>query len=130
MSENIKGDFMKENLAVLFEKFEQFLTSKTVVGEPIKMGEITLIPIISMTFGLGVGGGDGADNSGNKGYGSGSGVGAKVSPIAVLVVKGDTIETIQLKKTGGFERLVEMVPDLVEKVKDCCDKKEKTEEKS
>ena len=123
-------NFIKENILVLFEKFEEFLASKTVVGEPIKIGEITMIPIVSMSFGLGAGGGDGADCGGNKGYGGGSGVGAKVSPVAVLVIKGDTIETIQLKKTGGFEKLVEMVPELVDKVKDCCGSKEKTGEKS
>ena len=111
-----------ENVNVLFEKLEEFLKSKTVVGEAIKIGETTLIPFISVSFGLGTGGGDGTDGKGSKGLGGGSGCGAKVTPMAVLIIKGDQTELIPIKKSGGLEKLVEMVPDIVNKIKDekCC----------
>ncbi len=115
-----------ENVNSLFEKLEEFLKSKTVVGEEIKIGETTLIPFITVSFGLGAGGGDGADNKGSKGVGGGAGVGARVAPTAVLVIKGDQVELLPIKKSGGLDKLLEMVPDIVNKIKDekCCTKDE------
>jgi uncharacterized spore protein YtfJ len=112
-----------ENVNSLFEKL---LKSKTVVGEEIKIGETTLIPFITVSFGLGAGGGDGADNKGSKGVGGGAGVGARVAPTAVLVIKGDQVELLPIKKSGGLDKLLEMVPDIVNKIKDekCCTKDE------
>ncbi len=112
---------VNESVSVLFEKLEKFLTSKTVIGEPIKIGEATLIPFITTSFGLGAGGGDGYEPKGSHGIGGGSGIGAKISPTAVLVIKGEQIEMIPIKKNAGFEKLIEMVPDIVSKV-NCCKK--------
>ncbi len=112
---------VNESVSVLFEKLEKFLTSKTVIGEPIKIGEATLIPFITTSFGLGAGGGDGHDPKGAGGIGGGSGIGARISPTAVLVIKGEQIEMIPIKKNAGFEKLIEMVPDIVSKV-NCCKK--------
>jgi uncharacterized spore protein YtfJ len=113
-----------ENVSTLFEKLENFLKSKTVVGEAIKIGETTLIPFITVSFGLGAGSGDGTDSKGSKGVGGGSGVGAKAAPTAVLVIKGDQIELLPIKKSGGLDKLIEMVPGIVNKLKDekCCEK--------
>jgi len=114
---------VNENVGVLFEKLEKFLTSKTVIGEAIKVGEATLIPFITTSFGLGSGGGDGRDPKGAAGIGGGSGIGARISPTAVLVIKGEQIEMIPIKKNAGFEKLVEMVPEIVSKVN--CKKNDK-----
>lgn len=121
-----EGNFnVNENITVLFEKLEKFLTSKTVIGESIQVGDATLIPFITTSFGIGSGGGDGTDAKGSKGIGGGSGIGAKISPTAVLVIKGDKIEVLPIKKNAGFEKLIEMVPDIVSKVN--CSKKEDKE---
>jgi len=114
---------VNENVSVLFDKLEKFLTSKTVIGVPIKVGEATLIPFISTSFGLGTGGGSGSDTRGDQGTGVGSGMGAKISPTAVLVIKGDNIEMLPIKKSSSFEKLVEMVPEIVSKV-NCCKKED------
>ncbi len=123
---------VNESVGVLFEKLEKFLTSKTVIGEPIKIGDATLIPFITTSFGLGAGGGDGTDSKGAGGVGGGSGIGARIAPTAVLVIKGDQIEMIPIKKSAGFEKLIDMVPDIVSKVngfkKDDEKGKEKDEE--
>ena len=105
-----------EDASVMFEKLEKFFTSKTVVGEPIILGDVTLIPLLNISFGLGLGGGDGTDEKGNKGMGSGSGVGAKAVPTAVLVVKDGTVEVLPIAQRGGLEKLLELVPDIMEKM--------------
>ncbi|PJI08738.1 MULTISPECIES: GerW family sporulation protein [Clostridium] len=119
---------IKENLDVLFTKLEKFLRTETVVGEPIKVGETTLIPIISVMFGCGTGSGTG-DNKGIKGEGGGLGAGARVTPNAILVIKNDEVTMLPVKNRGNLDKLLEMVPEIVSKVKCDKDKKEKTEEK-
>jgi uncharacterized spore protein YtfJ len=43
---------INKQVEMLFEKLKDFITSKTVVGEEIKIGKLTLIPIIEVTFGV------------------------------------------------------------------------------
>ncbi|EPR13939.1 GerW family sporulation protein [Ruminiclostridium papyrosolvens] len=104
-----------ESMSVIFDKLENFLKTKTVVGEPIKIGDVTLVPFINMSFGLGIGGGTGNDE---KGMGGEGGTGAKISPTAVLVISGDKVELLPIKKSGGLDKLLDMVPGIVEKIQD------------
>ena len=121
----LESDKIKENIEVLFEKLENFMKSKTVVGETIVVGDTTLVPFMSVSFGLGSGGGDGGDDKGNKGVGGGAGVGARALPVAVLVIKGDKVELLPITKQANLGKLLEMVPGLIEKIKPstggCCD---------
>ncbi|TYQ16424.1 UNVERIFIED_CONTAM: putative spore protein YtfJ [Acetivibrio alkalicellulosi] len=119
---------VNENINVLFERLEKFLTSKTVVGEPIQIGDATLIPFITTSFGLGSGSGSGKDEKGNDGTGGGSGIGARIAPTAILVIKKDNIELIPIKKSASMEKLVEMVPDIMLKLNLGSDKEKKKEE--
>lgn len=105
-----------ENVGALFEKLEKFFTSKTVVGEEIVVGNITLIPMVDISFGVGTGSGDETDEKGHKGMGAGGGVGAKATPSAVIVIKDDDIQILPIKQRGGMEKLLGMVPDIVSKV--------------
>lgn len=106
---------LKENLNAIFEKLEKFFQTETIIGEPISVGQVTLIPIIDVSFGLGAGGGSGKDVKGNDGTGGGAGVGAKIAPNSILVIKGDEVSIISLKDRGSIEKVLEMVPDLVNK---------------
>ncbi|MDF2986326.1 MAG: hypothetical protein K0R50_1836 [Eubacterium sp.] len=114
----------KENVEVIFNKLESFLKTKTVVGEPIKIGETTIVPFINLAFGLGTGGGTGTDDKGIGGSGGGGGTGAKISPTAVLVIQGDKIELLPIKKTGGLDKLVDMVPGIIERINEKKEEKE------
>ncbi len=112
-----------ENMSAIFDKLESFLKTKTVVGEPVKIGDTTLVPFINLCFGVGLGGGGGTDERGNNGDGGGGGTGAKITPTAVLVIQGDKVELLPIKKSGGLDKLLDMVPDIMEKIN------EKKEEK-
>ncbi len=69
-----------ENLAkTTLEEIEKVLTTRTVVGEPITVGDKTLIPLISIGFGFGAGGGSGKGEAKQKGEGTG-GVAPEVAP--------------------------------------------------
>lgn len=107
-----------ETMDKIFEKLEEFIKTKTVVGEPIKIGETTIIPFIDISFGLGTGGGSGVEQKGNQGSGGGAGSGGKVSPTAVLVIKDDQVELLPIKKSGGLDKLIDLVPGILDKIKE------------
>lgn len=99
----------------MFEKLEKFIKTETVVGEPIQLGNVTLIPLVSVSFGVGAGGGVGKDEKGD-GTGSGGGLGAKIQPTAILVLKNDEVSLIPLNNKGSMDKLFEMVPEIIDKI--------------
>lgn len=117
---------VNESLETLFNNLEKFFKTETVVGEPIVVGETTLIPIITVTFGAGGGGGKGNDGKGNDGNATGIGVGAKITPDAVLVIKNGEVTMMPVKNRCSLDKLVGMVPELIKKIKP--KKEEKDEE--
>lgn len=108
---------VNESLETLFNSLEKFFRTETVVGQPIEIGETTLIPIITVSFGAGGGGGNGTDEKGNGGHGTGLGVGAKITPDAVLVIRNDEVSMLPVKNKCNLDKLVSMVPELVKKIK-------------
>ena len=103
-------------------QIERVLSSKTVVGEPITVGETTLIPLLSMGFGFGAAGGAGkADvKQGNEGIKGGTGGAGGMRPIAIIVIDKDgvRIEPIKSSVAAAIEKLGEKVPGVVEKIAD------------
>lgn len=93
----------------------KMIQSKTVIGEPMQIGNLTLIPVVDVMFGYGAGGGEGT-TSGNAGTGGGGGGGARVAAKAVIVIKGDEVSVMPLSKGGAIEKILEAVPGLIEKV--------------
>jgi len=104
-----------QHLQTMFEKLENFFRTETVVGEPIKVGEVTLIPLIEISFGLGSGVGSGKEK-GIEGAG-GAGAGAKIVPTAIMVVRGEEVSLIPLKDRDSLEKVLEMVPEIINKFK-------------
>jgi len=120
---------VNESMNIIFEKLEKFFRTETVVGDPIQVGEITLIPIIDISFGAGGGGGAGKDEKGNDGTVAGGRAGAKSSPNSMLVIKGSEVSVFTLKDKNSLERIVEMVPEIIDKVSSkMAEKKEKETE--
>ncbi|HEY8346713.1 MAG TPA: spore germination protein GerW family protein [Symbiobacteriaceae bacterium] len=95
---------------------EKHLSTKTVIGEPMTVGELTLIPVMDVTFGFGAGWGEGKASPGD-GTGSGGGAGARISPKAVIVVRDGDIQVLPLSKGSAAEKIVEAIPGLLEKFK-------------
>lgn len=113
-------------LETMYERLDKFLKTETVVGEPITVGDIKLIPIITASFGLGGGFGEEGEK---KSGGGGGGLGCKISPDAILVVKDGNVELIPVKKKASLEKLIEKAPELLSKVEEMSGKKEKKEPK-
>jgi uncharacterized spore protein YtfJ len=89
---------------------------------------VTLIPISKVSFGFGSGGGD-YGKAPKENFGGGSAAGVKIDPVAFLVVKdGSTrVLPVAVPPVSTVDRVVEMVPDLMDKVEKYFDKKEAKE---
>ena len=104
-----------ENLfAKAVEEIERMLNTKTVVGEPIKIEDTTLIPLVNVGFGFGAGGGAGTEAEKGSGHGGGTGGGGGVRPVALVILKDDTVR-VEPIKTGTASAL-EAVAQTIGKV--------------
>lgn len=109
---------LKENLDTLFNNLENFLKTETVIGEPITVGETTLVPIISLSFGCGTGAGNNSDKTKeNSQNGTGLGAAAKVTPNAVIAVTGDKVTLLPISGKNNLDSLLNLVPEIVSKFK-------------
>ena len=101
----------KDTVETLIGGMESFMSSKTVVGEAIKVGDTTILPLMDVTFGVGAGANQGSKNGPN----SGGGVGGRMSPSAVLVISNGTTKMVSVKNQDGLTKILDMVPDMVNK---------------
>jgi len=102
------GKDFNESVNVLFDKVEDLVSTKTVVGEAIVIGDITLLPMIEVTVGAGAGAKDNVNAAG--------GVGARITPSAVLVIQNGSVQTINLKNQDAVSKLIDMAPGVVNKL--------------
>jgi len=105
------------NIANMFEQLEGFVSTKTVVGEPITVGDTTLIPFVDVSFGTG-GLSSGVDNNTEKMkkvVGSGGGLGAKISPSAILVITNDNVQLVNIKQQDSVNKLIDLIPSITSK---------------
>lgn len=111
-----------ELMGTTMQKIREMVDVNTIIGTPIQSGEVTIIPVSKVTFGFASGGSDFATKSqkpeADNSFGGGSGAAVNIIPIAFLIVKGDTVRMLPVAPPPGttVERVVEMVPELVDKV--------------
>ncbi len=112
----------------VMEQIKEIVRSETVVGEPVQAEDSVIIPISRVTFGFGVGGGsrEGAD----KGSGTGTGCGATIEPVAFVVVSKGKAQILPLKsREATLTRIIDLVPSLLDMVKDLKSNDQKKEKK-
>jgi uncharacterized spore protein YtfJ len=106
---------IKDNLATLFSKMEEFVSTKTVVGEPVVVGDVVLVPLVDVTFGMATG--MATANEDSKGRdGGGGGLGAKMTPSAVVVIVNGTAQLVNIKNQESASKLIDMIPGILAKL--------------
>ena len=101
----------------------------TIIGTPITVGEVTLIPISKVSFGLATGGSDIPSKSPNALFGGGGGAGVSVTPIAFLSVSGTNVKMLQVDADSTpINKLIDEAPELIGKIKAFFSKKTVIEE--
>ena len=94
----------------LFKGMDTVLSTKTVVGEPTQIGDVIILPLVDVSFGVAAGA-----SLGEKKNNGGGGLGGKMSPNAVLVIKDGTTKLVNIKNQDTITKVLDMVPDLVDK---------------
>ena len=102
---------VNENLKMLFSKMEEFVSTKTVVGEPVQFGNVVIVPLIDVTFGMGTGIGGGNEKAG----GGGGAIGAKMIPSALVVIVDGNVQLVNVKNQESVNKLLDMVPGILSK---------------
>lgn len=118
------GNDFNSTINSLFKGMDAFLTSKSVVGEPIQVGDTTIIPLCDVNFGVGAGalGGKRTDSAGG-------GMGGKLSPSAIIVIKDGYSQIINVNQDKGtLGTVLEMIPGFADKMKSIIGKKGVTAE--
>jgi len=104
------GSGFNSSLDVLFGKVENFVSTKTVVGDAIVIGDLTLLPLIEVSVGVGAGAKEGAKE------GAAGGMGARITPSAVLVIQDGNVQMINIKNQDAVNKLIDMAPGIASKL--------------
>ena len=94
----------------LFKGMDSFITTKTVVGDAIHIGDTIILPLVDVSFGVGAGA-----FSGEKKNNGGGGMGGKITPSSILVMQNGTTKLINVKNQDAVTKVLDMVPDIINK---------------
>lgn len=111
------------------EKIKEMIDVNTIIGEPITSPDGTLIiPVSKVSYGFAAGGSDLPTKKENKDcFGGGSGAGVTIQPVAFLTVYQGDVRLVSVdQEEGTADKLVNMIPDVLKKVKGVF-KKDKSE---
>lgn len=101
----------------LFKGMDSFITTKTVVGEAIKVdANTTILPLVDVSFGVGAGA---FANEEKKSSNGGGGMSGKITPSSVLVIQNGNakVVNVNLKEQDGVSKIIDMVPEILNKFK-------------
>jgi len=108
-----------ENLKMLFSKMEDFVSTKTVIGDPVVMGDITLIPLVDVSFGMATGVSATKEKEeepkGKAKDGGAGGMGAKMTPSAVIIINNGSVQLVNVKNQESVNKIIDMIPGILEK---------------
>ncbi len=106
---------VKDILDTLFQGMDGFVNSKTVVGEPVQVGDATLIPLVEVSCGMGAGGftkpADAKTNDGGAGA-----LSSKITPTAILILQNGNSKLINIKNQDAMTKILDMLPEAIDKI--------------
>ena len=117
-------------LSTTIEKVRQLVDVSTIVGEPIVLSDdITVIPVSKVTYGFASGGSDFPSKNNVQLFGGGGGAGITINPVAFLVLKNGEVTLKHITANdNAAERIVNMVPDVIDKFTDVVGKVKSSKE--
>ncbi len=103
------------------KKIKEMIDVNTIIGDPITTPDgTTIIPVSKVSYGFASGGSDLPTKKDNKDcFGGGSGAGVTINPVAFLSVSKGNVKLIPIEKyDGAVDRIVGMMPEMLDKVTD------------
>ena len=95
----------------LLNGLDGFVSTRSVVGEPIRMGEATLIPLMDVQIGVGAG------SYGGKSSGSAGGLGATIKPSSMLLLQDGKVKLIRITNEETVMKVIDAIPEVLDRVK-------------
>jgi len=95
----------------LLSGLDGFVSTRSVVGEPIRMGEATLIPLMDIQIGVGAG------SYGGKSAGSAGGLGATIKPSSMLLLQDGKVKLIRITNEETVMKVIDAIPEVIDRVK-------------
>ena len=116
-------------MGVTMEKIREMVDVNTIIGEPIACGDgVTILPVSKVSYGFASGGSDLPAKVEKDLFGGGSGAGISIHPVAFLVIANGDVKLLQLTVDASTPNaLINLVPDLMDKVSSYMKKNSKGE---
>lgn len=128
-----------ENLMLTaMESTRSMIDVNTIIGEPMEVSQnVTIIPISKVGFGLAAGGSEFKDETLEAylrkqnceeeiqyrlPFGGGAGVGASITPVAFIIVQGETVKLLPVEHSNCIDKILDYMPDLFDKIGKIIDK--------
>lgn len=112
-------------LGTTIEKIKDMVDSKTIIGDPIDAGDgIKVIPVSKVTYGFASGGSDFPTKTSKELFGGGGGAAVTLTPVAFLIINNGSVSVKYITEgpDASVERVVGMIPDLIDKLSEVVDK--------
>ena len=109
-------------LNTTMEKIRDMMDANTVVGKPIEVSGVTVVPICKISIAYGSGGSDFSQKSQKPenptAFGGGAGMGVNITPVSFLIIQEGNIRVVSVDQpaTTAVERVIDMVPGVMDKV--------------
>ena len=100
----------KGTVEALFNGMDGVISSKTVVGEAIHIGDTIILPLVDVSFAVGAGA-----FSGDKKEKGAGGLGGKITPSAVLVIQNGHTKLVNVNNQDMMTKILDMVPDMIDR---------------
>ena len=108
--DNMADNQFASTIGALFQGMDEFVTTKTVVGEPVTVGDAIILPLVDVTCGMAAGAFGQSTKEKNAG-----GMSAKMTPSAVLVIQNGHTKLVNIKNQDTITKLLDMVPDVMDR---------------
>lgn len=114
-------------MGITMDKLKEMVDVNTIIGDPIKVDEkTTVIPISKVSFGFASGGSDLPAKQPKDLFGGGSGAGVSIQPLAFLIISDGNAKLLQMSVNASTPNaLVNLIPDVVEKISGMVNKDKK-----
>jgi uncharacterized spore protein YtfJ len=113
---------LSEVIKTALDQIQYIAKTETIIGEPIRAGSVTLIPVSKVSIGFAAGGGGKEEKTGS---GAGTGGGVSIVPVAFIAVTDNKVQVHPVEKSDeALKKILAMAPDLVGKIARFTRKKE------
>lgn len=125
MSENS----IKSIMDTTMDKLRAMVDANTIIGDPIVVDNITLLPVSKVSFGLATGGSDFPSKSQSGLFGGGGGAGVTIAPVAFIAVSDGNVKMMPVyNEMSSLDKAVSMAPEVLQKAKELFSKDKKDKE--